>query len=393
MSIHRCAAGVAFSVALALGCVATLAARPLDGPLDDAKRRQEVAVQKAERDLLDARDEIFRTGLSDPDKAINELKALADKLDEDTVLPREKRDALKARLNKSIAYFQRLKADRKLSSPAEEAKRIEATKDRRATDERRADDQKKVTGVAGDLINKRKEAATESRRINEEKGEKSVAVMRNVDKSAIPEASDYNLPRDWVEKSMRRAKNFKLSPTEEAILKALNEPRSADFKGMPFSEAVNYIQKLLGVPVIADPQALAEVGVNNETPVPALTTNKIATRTMLKKLLAELNLTYVVKDETIYITSAARAKEMMTVRTYYVGDLANAVDMRFGPFLSRLQAQQNLAQLVTLITQSIDPSSWEVNGGNGTITFEPITMSLVIKQSAEVHYQVRGGLR
>ena len=53
-----------------------------------------------------------------------------------------------------------------------------------------------------------------------------------------------------------------------------------------------------------------------------------------------------------------------------------------------------LAQIVTLITQSVEPSSWDVNGGNGTITFEPITMSLIIKQSAEVHYQIRGsGLR
>jgi hypothetical protein len=148
----------------------------------------------------------------------------------------------------------------------------------------------------------------------------------------------------------------------------------------------------MGVPFIADPQAMTEVGINNESPI-TLTTNKIATRTLLKKLLAELNLTYVIKDETVYITTAARAKDMMTVRTYYVGDLASAVDIRFGPFLSALQAQQNLAMLVNMITQSIEPSSWEVNGGTGTITYDPITMSLIVKQSAEVHYSIRGGLR
>ncbi len=392
MSILRWAVGITFAFILAVGSIASQAAQPKGDPLDEVKRRQEVAIQKAERDILDAREEIFRTGLHDPEKAIDELKALADKLDDETTLPREKRDALRTRLNKSIAYFQRLKADRKLSNPADEAKRIEAAKDRRVTDERRADDQKKVTGLAGDLINKRKDAVTQSKRINEEKSEKTVAMMREVDRSAIPEARDYNLPRDWAEKSLRRAKNFKLSPTEEAILKALNEPRSVEFKGQPFSEVLNFFQKVMGVPIIADPQALAEVGINNESPI-TLATNKIATRTILKKLLGELNLAYVIKDETVYITSAARAKEMMTVRTYYVGDLASVTDIRFGPILSRIQAQQNLAQLVTLITQSIEPSSWEVNGGNGTITFDPITMSLVIKQSAEIHYAIRGGLR
>src|SRR5262249_46366559 len=160
---------------------------------------------------------------------------------------KEKRDALKARVNKSIAYFQRLKADRRQSSPAEEAKRIEAAKDRRVADEKRSDEQKKVTGAAGDLINKRKDSIAEGKRINEEKAEKAVATLREVDRSAIPEARDYDLPRDWAEKSMRRAKNFKLSPSEEAILKGLNEPRSVEFKGQPFSEVINYFQKAMGV--------------------------------------------------------------------------------------------------------------------------------------------------
>jgi hypothetical protein len=155
---------------------------------------------------------------------------------------------------------------------------------------------------------------------------------------------------------------------------------------------MDYFQKVMGVPVIVDPLAMVEAGITNESPI-NLSTNKIATRTILKKLLAELALTYVIKDEAVYVTTAARAKEMMTVRTYYVGDLAGVMDVRFGPFLNQFKAQQNLAMLVNLIIQTIEPSSWEINGGNGAITFEPITMSLVVKQSAEVHYMMRNGLR
>jgi hypothetical protein len=391
MSILRCAAGTVFSLALALGFIAPLAARQQGDPLEDAKRKREVAAQKAEQDTLDAREEIFRTGMRDPGKAIDELTALREKLDEDTALPTEKRDALRVRLNRSIGFFQRLKADRQESRPAEQAKRVEAARDRRATDEKRADDQKKVSRDAADIIGKRKESVAEERRLRDEKSEKTVAVMRSVDKSAIPEANDYNLPRDWAEKSRRRAKDFKLSATEQAILKALDEPRSVEFKGQPFSEVINYLQKVMDVPIVVDPQAMTESGVTNESPI-TLTTNKIATRTVLKKMLAEVNLAYVIKDESIYITSPARAKEMLTTRVYYVGDLAGVVDVRFGPLLSRLQAQENLALIVQMIIQNIEPSSWDVNGGNGTITFDPITMSLIIKQSAEIHYRIRGGL-
>lgn len=391
MSILRYATGPVVSLTLALGLVASSAARQKDDPLEDVKRRQEVAAQKVEQEVLDAREEIFRTGMRDPAKAIEELTALREKLDEDTTLPRERRDALRVRLNKSVAFFQRMKLDRQENRPAEEAKRIEANKDRRATDEKRADEQKRVSRDAADVINKRKDSVAEGRRLRDEKAEKTVAVMRSVDKSAVPEARDYTLPPDWAEKSRRRSKDFKLTATEQAILKALDEPRSVEFKGQPFSEVISYLQRVVGVPIVVDPQALSEAGITNESPI-TLTTNKIATRTVLKKLFSELNLTYVIRDESIFVTSPARAKEMLTARVYYVGDLAGAVDVRFGPLLNRLQAQQNLAEIVNMIIQNVEPSSWEVNGGTGTITFDPITMSLIVKQSAEVHYRIRNGL-
>ena len=85
---------------------------------------------------------------------------------------------------------------------------------------------------------------------------------------------------------------------------------------------------------------------------------------------------------------------MMTVRTYYIGDLVPHYDVPFSPGLSRLQALQNVAQLVNMITTNIDKDSWEVNGkeGGGTIVFDPVTMGLIVKQSAEMHMKIKQGL-
>ena len=56
----------------------------------------------------------------------------------------------------------------------------------------------------------------------------------------------------------------------------------------------------------------------------------IAMRTALRKVLADQGLSYVIKDEVIYVTTAAKAREMMSTRVYYVGDLVNAGDFADG---------------------------------------------------------------
>jgi hypothetical protein len=49
--------------------------------------------------------------------------------------------------------------------------------------------------------------------------------------------------------------------------------------------------------------------------------------------------------------------------------------------------------IVNSITTQIDPQSWRNNNPDapGTITFDPITMTLIIKQTAEVHLALGGG--
>ena len=44
-----------------------------------------------------------------------------------------------------------------------------------------------------------------------------------------------------------------------------------------------------------------------------------------------------------------------------------------------------------IVRSSVDPQSWRENGGAGTITYNAAAMSLVIRQSAEVHAQLASG--
>jgi hypothetical protein len=64
----------------------------------------------------------------------------------------------------------------------------------------------------------------------------------------------------------------------------------------------------------------------------------------------------------------------------------------WGAGINAVQAAQNVNAIIDLIQTSVDPESWKKNGGQGTIVFHGPSMSLVIKNSAEVHSMIGGGL-
>jgi hypothetical protein len=61
------------------------------------------------------------------------------------------------------------------------------------------------------------------------------------------------------------------------------------------------------------------------------------------------------------------------------------------PLQSAVQTVQNAHALMELIKTSVDSASWLENGGAGTITFHAPSLSLIIKQSAEVHALLGNG--
>lgn len=61
-------------------------------------------------------------------------------------------------------------------------------------------------------------------------------------------------------------------------------------------------------------------------------------------------------------------------------------------FPSQAAEQQNAQALIELITDTIEPDSWETNGGRGRIIYFSPLRVLVIRNSKDVHEQIGGGL-
>ena len=51
----------------------------------------------------------------------------------------------------------------------------------------------------------------------------------------------------------------------------------------------------------------------------------------------------------------------------------------------------NALMLMDMIANTVDPDSWEQRGGAGIIRYYDPSFAIVIRQSAEVHAQMRGG--
>jgi len=199
-------------------------------------------------------------------------------------------------------------------------------------------------------------------------------------------------PPDWKERVKKRSSTMNITAKERQIMKALNTVLDVDFKKHSFQDVMDYLRRKTDVDFDVPKRQLEEVGASFESEITLST--KATVRSILKRILGDLNLAYVVKDEAIHIMTRERASQMTSARTYYVGDLLGLTDSRLPPLLNQMIMIQNLNSMVTTITQTIEPKSWQVNNPDavGTIVFDPITMSFVVKQTAEIHFMM-GGFR
>ena len=79
----------------------------------------------------------------------------------------------------------------------------------------------------------------------------------------------------------------------------------------------------------------------------------VSTRTVLRQVLAANGLTFVVKDQVIQVVDVEKARNMLTTRVYYLGDVVQGVGpfagaAQWGPFLDHQQTMANIDAAVGL---------------------------------------------
>ncbi len=107
---------------------------------------------------------------------------------------------------------------------------------------------------------------------------------------------------------------------EERIMAELEDITSVEFVDEPLSSAIETLEQLHGIQIEVDQAALEEVGITTDAPVNKQLSG-ITLKSVLKLMLRDLQLTYIVDDEVLQITTPEKAEAETVTKVYPVADL------------------------------------------------------------------------
>lgn len=355
--------------------------------LADILERDRIATQKLVADTNDALAKTKNLDKADLAQVKKGLENAIVKVTDAKELPEAERKTLRERLQTRLAEVNRLVRVQEITQ--EEAAKRAAEKRKREQDaapgQSLTDTAKRQIGATKNQI-----AAADQLRVQKAKGE--LGVFASLEASATPIDGVVEYPKYWAKLTETR-KNFagtKLTPKEVSLLKALNSTLSVDFKNNTFKDVIEYLQLKTGLTIVVDETSLKEAMVEYGDPVNFKVQN-VTVRTILKKVLADRGLAYILQEGTVQVVTNQRARDAMVVRSYPIDDLVGLNNQFYGPFLNRAIMLNNVQTLIQNIQNAIDPSLWNVNGGPGSITFFEPSRSLIVRAPAEMHYMFGGG--
>ena len=388
-------------VALLLGLASLMIlprAQAADDLLADTKARVAIEAQRVEKEFTSGRLTAYKLVRNDNPQLVESTQKLQELLSlirADTSLDDKRRQVLLVTLKADLDRVADIAREKKRFTTTERATEISrTTRDNVDRDDRarRVEPSRRVNDDVKSMYDSRRRALEDSKTDRIVKADRLNSVFRSVDKSATSPAGDvaYIGAEEWAKISKRRSTAQKMTAKEREILKVLDSTLNAEYDANTLEEVIEHLRKVTKVDIVVDKRALEEAGASYESKITLKM--KTSMRTVLKRVLADLNLAYVVKDEAIQITTRERASQMTTVRTYNLGDLAAVSNTRLPGYVNQAIAIQNITNLIQTITSTVDPQSWKVNNPDavGVIAFDPVTNSLTIKQAAEVHYKLGG---
>ncbi len=177
---------------------------------------------------------------------------------------------------------------------------------------------------------------------------------------------------------------------EQQIVQALQQPVAINCVKQPLNAVLSTFAGQAGIACTIDQRALEAAGVGVDTAVTISSPGNLSARANLDRMLKQLQLTWIICDESLCVTTADEANNRCTARVYPVADLVMFSDgtSRGGLATRSRNDQADFDSLIQVITSTIQPSTWDDVGGMGSIKgFDP-SLSLVVSQTREAHEEI-----
>ncbi|HBO43714.1 MAG TPA: hypothetical protein DD670_07235 [Planctomycetaceae bacterium] len=200
--------------------------------------------------------------------------------------------------------------------------------------------------------------------------------------SASPSPDDKPAPFVEIVERAPSPDKSKLENPEDRIGRALESRVRVKMDGVTLAEFARELGERLGIPVVLNRRALQEYDIDGDLPLSFATPN-MRVRTMLRQLLDENELAWLVENEVLTITTQEDAECCRVTRVYDVRDLVTVYgddgtyDFKFLP-------------LIDVLTGTIKMDTWQDHGGEGLIdAYKADRLQiLVVTNTAQVHEQL-----
>ncbi|MDB5391166.1 MAG: domain containing CoxE-like protein, partial [Planctomycetaceae bacterium] len=184
-------------------------------------------------------------------------------------------------------------------------------------------------------------ALDQARRMRALRADKFLATTYEVERAHVPYPD--NIPilwpsaERWREITIKREKWKSVdvrsySKQEEKIVLALGKPMKEkfDFVDATLEDVRNKLMEVYEINVIIDKVKLEEETIATDTADINMVISDITLKNALKLLLEPKNLTYVIQDEVLKITTKADGTLKKPILAYYAGDLVTPINPLFG---------------------------------------------------------------
>jgi hypothetical protein len=379
----------AFAAAVGLALAGTARA----DEIDEYRAGQAIKAQKALREIQVLLAEARKVQAENPARLRALLQQAREQLGKAEGLSARERAALTRQITTALRSAEA--AVREREAEARTSGELDSVKKREETRRRELEAKRKDNGSharAEEMIKTGKSALSAYDQLRRQRERGVLAVDRDVLESATD-----NTPRppskalhDW--QNRYRPRGMKLSPKEVGLVRMLNSTLSVNFDKMTLKDAIAYLQEKTDINIFVDENSLKDASVEYDDPI-TFKASGAQVRTILKAVLADKGLTFIIKEACLHVMTPEKAKQFMITRTYPIQDLLPTPNPNLPPSVHRVQAILGARELMSLIVTTMDPPSWQANGGAGTINYNPTSGSLIIRQSAEFHYQLGGYLK
>lgn len=244
-----------------------------------------------------------------------------------------------------------------------------------------------VSEAAKNVIDKRAGQLSGANKLKQTQAQRTDPTQSVLQTAAKPWFTIVDYSKAWKEITASRAKiaGHRLSAKETAMLKALDMPLKVDFAKTRFRDVLAYLAEKSGQPITVPEVTLEEAEVDYDSVVTLKIVKPVAMRSILRKVLRDHGLTYVMKDETIQVVTPERSRQMMVVRVHAVMDLCGPVPSNDSPFNA---TNRNALHLMRIIQNMIEPELWDINDGAASITYQYSTVTLTVRAPAELHLRL-----